>query len=822
MAELFRIETDQTRLTWSDRSTSASTEKPEGRLAITFPGQRRKNIKIWRQGLPAEVANNVKVEVGPRLFEETPYDLLLESKEKRVDLKHRDPTILQSLHHSIDVNTVYGAIEFRSQIGHCPFSVYVEGKHEYDFEVEVFPSKLDYAADYNVMVADLQDILTGLVLEYLRSTYQLGFVTDTEGSSRIEWILLLRHVVEDLESALHHIERRPDHDLARERVSTRVEKVRRQDATLSRMILQGKGEGPESKTSSGRVVRSRLPERRAQQTWNTPEHRWLKSQLSLIRRTLAEIHLAERKSGGSNRLRQLRILEEIANLEDRIEALLSLDFIAQAKGHASARFPSPRLQSKPGYREAYRACLILLQGLRVDGGPVGLSVKEIHTLYEYWCYLTLLRLIAKITGEPIPVRELFSIEQNGLRVRLRRGTSQTVHFSAGGRVLEVAYNPEYRGDAYILPQKPDVVVTIHTPHWPAQRLVIDAKYRIETSAAYVKHFGSPGPPQASIDTLHRYRDAILDETGSDGPRSETVKRSVVEGVALFPYADVDDKFRGSHFWTRLKRVGIGAIPLLPRNTRYFEEWLREVLSRTGSVAAEQTIPYESFEQLRLWQEAEKETVLVAVLKTNAREHLDWIKTKRSYYTTFTPSQGRQFFSRWVALYSPASIRKPGAVTHLAAVEDYDFKKRSRIDTPWSPRRSSEVQIVYKLGEVRELEKPIENRGPSGLGRRFSNNRWTSRLGILRAAELRELFLETSAEWRLYEQLRVAEAEFTLKPGPAKPHKESDPQGRTWFIGKDVRVLYRGAAGFLIRRTGTRDEYRSDVAEVVDRFISAPS
>lgn len=804
MAELFHIETDQTRLTWSNRS--ASETLAEGRLAIS-PSNSRKNIKVWRQGLPAEAGNNLEVEVGPLLYEETSYDLLLQSKEKRVELRHRDPTILNSLHHSSDGNIVYGAIDFGSQIGRSRFSVYVDEKPEYDFEVEVFPSKLDYAADYNALLADMQDIMTGLVLQYLRSTYQLGFVTDSAGSSRLEWILLLRHVVDDLEDGLRYIERHPHHELVKQRVPTRFDKLRLPDATISRTIAQGK---------------SRLPERRARMTWDIPEHRWLKGQLRLIRRTLADIYLAERKSGSSNRLRQLQILDEIAGLEDRIEALERLDFIAQAKGSARAALASPRFEIKPGYREAHRACSMLLQGLRVDGGPVGLSVKEIHSLYEYWCYLTLIRLIAKITGEEIPVRELFTIEQNGLRVRLRRGTSQTVKFSSGGRVLEVTYNPEYKGEAFILPQKPDVVLTIHDPHWPTMRLVIDAKYRIETSRAHLKQFGSPGPPQAAIDALHRYRDAILDETGLQGPRSEIVKRSVVEGVALFPYADVHDQFRKSRLWTHLKRLGIGAIPLLPRETRYLEEWLREVLTRGGSSAAEQTIPYESLEQLRLWQEAEKETVLVAVLKLNAREHLDWIKTQRCFYTTFTPSQRRQLFSRWIAIYSPTSIRRPGAVTHLARVEEFEIKKRQQIDTPWPPRRGSEMQIVYKLGEVRELEKPIENRGPSGLGRRFSNNRWTSRLGILRASELRELFLETTAEWRLYEQLRVLEAEFTLKPGPAKPHNENDPHGRTWFVGKNLSVLYRGAAGFLLRRKGLRDEYVSDLAEAVKRFNSVPS
>jgi predicted component of viral defense system (DUF524 family) len=767
--------------------------------------------------LPAEAAKNPKVELGPCLDEETFYDVLLESRGKQVELRHRDPTILQSLHHTNEGNIVYGSINFKSQIGRSRFSVYIDGQPEYDFEVEVFPTKLDYAADYNVILADVQEILTGLVLQYLRSTFQLGFVTDSEGSSRLEWILLLRHVVDDLERGLRYIERHPDYDLARERVSTRAEKLRRLDATISRMIVQGKGEGPESKTASGRILRRRLPERRARPTWDTPEHRWLKSQLSLIRRTLTEIHSAERKRGTQSP-RQRRILEEIATLEHRIETLESFQFIAQAKGFVRAGFTSTKLQSRPGYREAYRACSILLQGLRVDGGPVGLSVKEIHSLYEYWCYVTLLRLVAKITDEQIPVRELFSIEQNGLRVRLKRGTSQTVKFSSGGRVLEVTYNPEYKGEAFILPQKPDIVLTIHDPHWPTVRLVIDAKYRLETSPAYVKQFGSPGPPQAAIDALHRYRDAILEETGSHGPRSETVKRSVVEGVALFPYVDVDDRFRGSDFWTKLKRLGIGAIPLLPRETRYLEEWLREVLRRGGSSAAEQAISYESLEQLRLWQEAEKDTVLVAVLKAKAREHLEWIKGTRCYYTPFTPRQGRQLVSRWVSIYSPTSIRKPGAVTHLARVENIEIKKRHQIDTPWPGRAApNEMQVVYELGEVCKLERPIENRGPSGLGKRFAKNRWTSRLGILRASELRELFLETAREWRLYEQLRLANVEFTLKPGSPKVQDQNDPRGRTWFVTKNIRVQYRGSAGFLIQRTGIRDEYESGLEQVVERL-----
>ncbi|HET9526234.1 MAG TPA: DUF2357 domain-containing protein [Pyrinomonadaceae bacterium] len=825
MNDVFRIETDRTNLSLSEGSTPeyALSIQPAGRLAISPSTQTRNKLKIWRSGVPSEASENLAVELGPRLYEETSYSLLLSSSDKKlVELRHRDPTILQALHATNDGSIVHGTINFKSQIGRSRFSVYVDGKSEYDFEVEVFPSKLDYAADYHVLLADIQEILTGLVLEYLRSTFHLGFVADSDNPSRLEWILLLRHVVDDLERGLRYIEQHPHHGLTRERVSTLVEKLRRPDATISKMIQQGKGSGPKIRTASGIVLHSKLPEDRARTTLDTPEHRWLASQLTRIRRILAEIHLAERRRDASHDIRQLRILEEIENLEHRIAKLQNIDPIVQAKGLAPSGFTSLILQGRPGYREAFRACLILLQGLRVDGGPVGLLMKDTSHLYEYWCYLALVRMVARITGERIPVRELFSIEKSGLRVRLKRGTTQTVKFSNDDRSLELTYNPRYKDKAFIFPQ-PDVVLTFHDPQRPTLRVVFDAKYRIDPTAGYTKEFGSPGPPTEAIDVLHRYRDEFLQQTGLQGARSETLKQTVMEGVALFPYADLEDRFRNSRFWSSLEQFGIGAIPFLPRETRYLEEWLRTLLHRVGWSTTEKPIRYLSLEQERAWQQAEKEAVFIGTLRRNAIEHLKWVKQKRCYYTPLTPTQSRQLVTRWVAIYSPTSVRTPGAITHLAEVENYELRKRHDIDTLWpSQRNSDEMQVVYRLGEVRELERPIENRGPQGLNKRFSKNRWTTRLAIMRATELREILMETSAEWRLYEELRIAGATFTLKPGSTKLQDESDLRGRAWFVKPRLQVQYRGAAGFLIRRPGLRDEYLSDLDDVVAQFPSVHS
>jgi uncharacterized protein len=823
VTEIFRIETAQTQLSWSTRvptQLDLESKGPVGRLAISLSEQAT-DIKISRPGLPSEAANNVSVEIGPRLYEETSYDLLLRSTDnQKIELRHRDPIITHGLHASTDGHIVHGSINFKSQIGRSRFSVYVNKRLEYEFEVEVFPSKLDYAVDYYAILADVQDILAALVLEYLRSTFKTGLTLSAEIPSRLAWILLLRHVVDDLERGLRYVERHPHHGLVRERMSTRVEKLRRPDATIAKMVMQGKGQGPKSRTDSGLVLHRRLPERLARITWDTPEHRWLSSQLTLIRERLAELHLEERnRRDEQSGARQLKILDEIEGLENRITALQRLEPIAQTMGVAPPGFTSLTLQSQPGYREAHRACLILRMALRIDGGPVRLSVKDIHELYEYWCYLALVRLIGKITNQPLPARQLFSTDQHGLRIRLKQGKSQVVKFPTGSRTLELAYNPQYKGEASVFSQRPDVVLTFTDPHWPTMRLVFDAKYRINTMGSYVKRFGAPGPPQGAIDVLHRYRDAILETTGLHGSRSEKFKRTVVEGVALFPYVDTHDQFRSSQFWLSLERLGIGAVPFLPRETRYLEEWLRAVLKRGGWSTAERAIPYYSLEQLRAWQEAEKEFVLLGVLRPNAQQHLDWIKSNRFYYTPAS-KQPRQLVTRWLAIYSPAQIRSPGAITHLAEVQNIEIKKRREIDTPWlAQRRPEEAQVVYTLGELRELQNPIENRGPSTLGKRFTTNRWTSRLAILRATQLRELFLETSAEWRLYEQLSLAEAEFSISPGPAKLQGEEIAAGRAWFVGQHYQIQYRGPAGFLIRRDGLIDRYHSDIQEVVEIFVS---
>src|SRR5690606_2062948 len=113
-------------------------------------------------------------------------------------------------------------------------------------------------------------------------------------------------------------------------------------------------------------------------------------------------------------------LKELVELDSRIAALERLEPIVAATASSPSGFTSLILQGAPGYREAYQALMILAQGLRIGGGPVELSVKDLHLLYEYWCFLEVVKQVAELINHPIPPRALFDVRADGLRLRLEK------------------------------------------------------------------------------------------------------------------------------------------------------------------------------------------------------------------------------------------------------------------------------------------------------------------------------------------------------------------------------------------------------------------
>jgi len=827
MDALFEIETDEVLLTWSKPSEKEPEPlthviSPPGRLVIR---KRRKDLvflgRTTRTGVPEQAVAITEQTTGPRLYEYTNYKIYVRAKSgTRVSITHRDPFVERDLSEQEEESVVYGNINFGPQVGRSPFSVLVDGRPEFDFEVEVFPSKLDYASDYEKILAEVQEVMTALAMEYLRSTFQLGTTSTVPQPAHLEWLTLLRHVVEDLETALQRIAQQPVRGLTRQPVSVRAERIKRVDSQVRSAIRRGAGSGGFLQIGDDLTVRQRLQERRARPTLDTQEHRWLATQLDSILRRLVRLRSTESLLDRSERRK--RTLQELGGLKTKISRLRQLEPMASASDQPPGGFASLQLLTAPGYREAYQACLILALGLRIEGGPMQLSVKDLNLLYEYWCYLALLRIISEETGQPIPTQSLFAISQQGLRVLLQKGKENRVCFDTPtGRSIRVTYNPLLRGESFLIPQQPDVMITFEDPDWPRLHLILDAKYRVDASSKYKDQYNSPGPPQDALNVMHRYRDAILESDQADQPDGRP-KRTVVQAAAAFPFREsFPGEFGESRLWQALDRLGVGAVPLLPGNTAYLREWLRVALHQGGWALADRAIAHRAQEHARDWRIAASESVLIGVLRPGSpQQHLDWIKQHRIYYMPLLKTQRRQYATKWVAIYSPAALRHPGAVAHKAFVEAVEVIKRSEISTPWSSSLEGDALcVVYRLSRVDELSQPIENKS----AQRVSTHRWTSRLALDRAKILEELLLETEPEWRFYEELLAYGISFHFDHQTISVSDPDDPKGRVWFImGKSTKVRYAGASGFLLRNLNGKDRYFAHPDDVVEVLMHAES
>jgi hypothetical protein len=732
----------------------------------------------------------------PQLFEQSDYRITARASQagSRVEIRHRDPVLLLGVFAAEPSmpDLLVGTINFRNQVGRSRFEVLVDGSPQMTFEVEVFPSKLDYRQDYEQILAEVQDLLTALAFEFLRATHTTAQRRDGPPTA-LEWALQLRAVIDDLERGLRHIARQPVRALRRELKLVRAERVRHPDSAVRRAVRTGAGQGSWIPMPYGGRMRSHLPSRRAELTLDTPEHRWLADHLSRTQHRLAML-VAQETSRTGRGARHLAALVELRALERRLSGLLQLGPLEAATEPVPAGFSSLQLLTAPGYREASRALIALQLGLRLEGNALELSLKDISTLYEYWCYLAVLDLIAERTGHPIDRNELVEVHAAGLRVLLRKGRPRSVKFPLGDRrTIKVEYNPKY--DSHVLlSQQPDIVLAVEDPQRPTLRVVLDAKYRVDASAVNRDTLGVVGPPADALNVLHRYRDAILTEepAPAEGAR---LSRSVVYAASLYPAAISVADFQNSRLARQLRTIGVGAVPFLPSNREPLTRWLDELLGLDSWSLGRGAQPAAA--DPWVWRAA-SEVVLVGVLRSRSKRdadaHLQWCFENKAYYMPERDTRhGRQLATRYVALYTPASLaeRGVGAVAWIGTVNEAEVLARHELKTPWPARAAAESVRLYHVDRWVPLQPPI----PNADGHRVSTPRWSSRLALHRAAKLAELSLESPLEWTLFDALSAEGVPFNIRAGRVQEVTQEPARGRGRFIIGSVTITYVGANGF---------------------------
>jgi len=561
MQELFVIETERVRVAWGGpRVAGAGPLRAEG----LRPGA---TVRVVTGA--GERAEGAQVAVARvRLVEEGRYTLLVQSLTGApVDIRHRDPVVVNGLAAGDGGRVVHGRLTFGSQVGTSLFTIVVGGVAEVAFSVTVAPVKVT-PADVATMRRDVEETAAGLGAAYLRTTTTGATRDPGRRPGRPVWAALLRSSLAALDAALAHVALRPREDAARTPAGVRADRLARPDAALVGALRRGGGTGPRERVGDVDVRRT-LPAHPFRPHTDTPAHRWLRARIDAARRRVGT--LLREEAQGRPGLRRARTRAELAAAASTLDRLAAQAPLAGATPDRPPAAPPLVLRRAPGYTEAYAALQALETALNLGGGPLRATPLDLATLYEVWATLEVVKTAATLLEtDPAPALEAAGW---GVALTLRGGHAAAARLRGpDGTTLRIARAPRLDAAPALLAQRPDLLLTVARPGRAPRLFVLDAKYRRDDSPLYRRRHGAPGPPEDALGALHRYRDAIV----RPGPRG--VERPIEQAAALFPYREpAEGSFQSSRLWTGLPEIGVGALPLLPGQTRYLEAWLRTIL-----------------------------------------------------------------------------------------------------------------------------------------------------------------------------------------------------------------------------------------------------
>lgn len=513
-------------------------------------------------------------EISPFLFENTRYELILKTEGSHLSLAVPGADLI----HTQEVGSVlvrHYAINFANNVGFTEFVIGAGADVSAKAVVEVFPFKIDYRTDYQHLRDEIGTISLGLAVSAMKKTYDLGAPSLASNPTLAEWAALLRGYQEELVATLRAILVGPHSTVVRQTRQVNVARARRLDEARLAAQLRRRPKRVGA-VVAGVPLPVTVPERYHQVSYDTPANRYLKASAAVLELRLRDVlRVAGETDGEESMTARQGFCRGLADT-----ATAALQGLSGVMGdpmwsEVSQVPPVPPrsnvLLTHPLYSRAAKMLRLLAGGVSFDGPALRTPVKDVATLYEYWCFLKVVDLLrGRLTLERDTI---ISTRQLEVELTIQRGMESAAWFSdpETGHSIRLAYNPIFRGLPTV-PQRPDLWLEAEG----GNTLVLDPKYRLATDPEYIKTYGVVGPPAETINTMHRYRDAIV----SAGPSH---RRRVSMAVALFPFAD-EDAYEDHRFFKSIASVGVGAAPFMPGATRLVEELLDSWIAATRSEA----------------------------------------------------------------------------------------------------------------------------------------------------------------------------------------------------------------------------------------------
>jgi predicted component of viral defense system (DUF524 family) len=561
--------------------------------------------------------------------------------------------------------------------------------------VEIRSRKLDYRADYQKMLGDITERCVDLLQSMgSPSTFKAEPDPGNDPTTIGQRFAFVRSLLQsqDFENALHRITSHPHQIWQHEPELRSIARGFKPTGKLQRQLALGSRRIAVQCGHPLHDLLPTLPEQisitRATLTEDTPENRFVKFALRAFHRFLDGM----RKN--LDPAKNARLYQEISALCTRLDAALATDVMRLASEPTFLPLGSPTLQRREGYREVLQAWSHFAMAAKLvwDGGEkvYGAGQRDVATLYEYWVFFELLKIVAQVFSLKEPASDtLIEPTGDGFGLKLKAGKylALTGQSKQAGRNLEVrfSYNRSFRATtkqrvagSWTQTLRPDYTLSL----WPVgfteedaelQELMVhvhfDAKYRLEQVAEMLgdaqqdenisedeigaqldldKQDESRGSyKRADLMKMHAYRDAIRRTQGA---------------YVIYPGQSGDAK-RLEGFHEVLP--GLGAFALHPGSgtdklVEFFHDIVSHVADRTSAREQHSFHTYQTYvspppkmaeEHRAIYQVLPEKTDDLKIRNTPPREtfvvvgwvknsaHFEWIKESGKYNFRMGSAEG---------------------------------------------------------------------------------------------------------------------------------------------------------------------------------------
>lgn len=619
---------------------------------------------------------------------------------------------------------IFGNIQIKNYVGKSRFQI-VDKYNDvvFELETEVFPQKLDYKEDFQKMISEITEILYSLIYDYLKKTFLIVAPTEQQHSTLTEWLAILQALFDSLEKSLQLILRSPHSKIITTNRIRQIDRIRKVDGKISKWVVRNQ-KYLSTENASGYKIQegvfaSSLQENKKHITHNTFENRFIKWAINHIVLQM-EMARQEIKLLKLNEPDRKRADIELVSFRKRLVRHLKNPVFHQVDGFQHQMDFSTVLTMAPGYKDFYFRFLLLRRGLSISDNDIfKLDYKDIATLYEYWCFLKTIKMLKE---EPFSYNlestDIIQLEHTRFAVNLKKGKKSEIKFTRNEskETFVLAYNREFRTPTYS--QIPDNFIEFQKSddYKKPFRYLMDAKYRFtREDENYPDTKVKNGPPLDTISQLHRYRDAILSKSPDQKSYSEAIKS--LGGIILFPFPNDESEFKEHKFYTSLKEVNIGAIPLRPGGeNKLYKQFLVELLESSPEYLYEQTINYDKSDYYRVIDQMRSPVLIGLLPKDNLNNRINFLKEKRIFYFKASKHYAvKPGEIQYVAIKYP---RNP-VIEYYAkvmSVEILNAEELKKLGANWD--HSSDKYVCFYLDKIISCKIPFNQMNI--LGRRYTN------------------------------------------------------------------------------------------------------